>query len=393
MPKSSLRDTAPALEALRRFGSYRFIHSFILAIGLGAMATMTVADLRSAAEPWLAVVLWACLLFFALEWAVRLWAAKGLGRLADYLSSGEGVVDAVAVLAVPLALALGMPPQTAWLLGSLWLLKLAPLLPGLSMLGRVVSLEARPLTSVLVLFLIVLFLAGVAVHVLERHHQPEKFGSLPAALWWAVTTLTTTGYGDAVPETPLGRIIGGMVMLCGLGLVGLWTGIMATGFAAEHRRRDFMTNWELVSKVPFLRSLDPASIIEIARLLRRLDVPERTVVVRRGKAGDCMYFIASGEVEVNVEPHPVRLGPGSFFGELALLGGGVRNATVTTLSPATLLILDLTDFRTFTASHPGLARSVEAEAQRRGLTPTADAVTGLAAEAHEDHATTVLRAP
>jgi voltage-gated potassium channel len=140
---------------------------------------------------------------------------------------------------------------------------------------------------------------------------------------------------------------------------------MATGFAAENRRRDFMTNWELVSKVPFLRALDPAAIIEIARMLRRVDMPERTVVVRRGKAGDCMYFIASGEVEVNVEPHPVRLGPGAFFGELALLGGGVRNATVTTISPATLLILDLTDFRTFAASHPDLGRAVEAEALRR----------------------------
>jgi voltage-gated potassium channel len=266
---------------------------------------------------------------------------------------------------VPLALLFGVPEHTAWLLVTLWLLKLTPLIPGLAVLGRVVALEAKPLGSVLVLFLIVLFLAGVAVHVLEREIQPNTFGSLPAGLWWAVTTLTTTGYGDAVPMTPAGRVVGGVIMLCGLGLVGLWTGIMVTGFAAEHRRRDFMTNWELVTKVPFLHSLDPAGIIEITRTLRRLDVPEKTVIVRRGRPGDCMYFIASGEVEVKVEPRPVRLGPGAFFGELALLGGGVRTATVTTTKATTLLTLDLTDFRTFAAGHPELARAVEAEARRR----------------------------
>ena len=151
--------------------------------------------------------------------------------------------------------------------------------------------------------------------------QPERFGSLPLSLWWAVTTLTTTGYGDAVPQTFLGRLIAGIVMICGLGVFGLWTGILATGFAAEHRRRDFIRNWDLVTRVPFLRNLDPPAIIELTRMLRRLDLAERTIVVRRGRPGDCMYFIASGEVEVRVEPQPIRLSAGSFFGEFALLDG------------------------------------------------------------------------
>jgi voltage-gated potassium channel len=355
----------PEFGPLRRFGTYRFLHCVVLVGGLAAAAAMTVSAIRDTDGIWLGFVLWACFAFFLFEWGTRGWVAAHEERLAAYLFSAEGLIDALAVLPIPLALLAGVPAQSAWLLSALWLLKLAPLVPGLALLGRVVAQEARPLTSVLVLFLIILFLAAVALHVLERDSQPDKFGSLPGALWWAVTTMTTTGYGDSVPDSSLGRVIGGLVMLSGLGLAGLWTGIMATGFAAEHRRRDFITNWELVSKVPFLRSLDPAGIIEITRMLRRLDVPERTVVVRRGRTGDCMYFIASGEVEVKVEPHPVRLGPGAFFGELALLGGGIRNATVATVSPTTLLVLDLTDFRAFAASHPDLARAVEAEAERR----------------------------
>jgi voltage-gated potassium channel len=226
-------------------------------------------------------------------------------------------------------------------------------------------LEARPLASVLALFLIVLFLSSAAMHVLERDEQPAAFGSLPQALWWAVVTLTTTGYGDEVPRTHLGHLLGAFVMICGIATFGLWTGILATGFAAESRRRNFIQTWDLVSKVPFFQTLDPSAIAEITHMLRRLEVPARTAVIRRGRAGDCMYFIADGEVEVDVKPTPVRLATGSFFGELALLGDSVRSANVVTTQPSTLLILDLADFRTLTAHHPELARAIDAEGKRR----------------------------
>src|SRR5215472_13472663 len=176
------------------------------------------------------------------------------------------------------------------------------------------------------------------MYLLERDEQPEAFGTLPAALWWAVVTLTTTGYGDEVPHTHLGHLLGSVVMICGIATFGLWTGILATGFAAESRRRNFLQTWDLVSKVPFFQSLDPSAITEITHMLRRLEVPERTAIIRRGKAGDCMYFIAAGEVQVDVRPEPIQLGAGTFFGELALLGDSVRSANVTTTMPSTLLM-------------------------------------------------------
>jgi voltage-gated potassium channel len=183
-------------------------------------------------------------------------------------------------------------------------------------------------------------------------------------LWWAVATLTTTGYGDAVPITQLGRIVAGFVMICGVGVFGLLTGILATGFVDESRRHNFMQTWQLVTNVPFFASLDAESIIELSRLLRPWQVEEGTVIVRRGQRGDCMYFITSGEVEIEVTP-PVRLAAGAFFGELALLGNGVRSATVRAVSPTTLLILDLPDFRVFSASHRDLSEAIAEEARRR----------------------------
>jgi voltage-gated potassium channel len=338
---------------------------FVLAIGLAAMMVLTLPGLSTENRIWVSTALWCCWAFYALELVVRTWRGKGPHVGHSYLRTNSGVIDLLAVVPVPIVLLVGVHPDVAWLLASLWLLKLAPVVPGLSLLGRVIEQEARPLASVFVLFLIVLTLAAVALYVLESASQPDHFGSLPQSLWWAVTTLTTTGYGDAVPQTFAGRVIAGFVMICGLGLFGLWAGILATGFAAEHRRRDFVRNWELVTSVPFLRNLDAPSVIELTRLLRHLDLAANTIVVRRGRPGDCMYFISSGEVEVKFEPKPYQQGPGSIYGELALLYNSPRTATVMTTAPSTLLILDVSDFRAFTAHHPELAQEVETEAARR----------------------------
>ena len=87
----------------------------------------------------------------------------------------------------------------------LWILKLGLHAPALGTLARVISNERATIASVLILFFIVLVIAATGAHLLERERQPDAFGSLPNALWWAVVTLTTTGYGDVVPLTVGGR--------------------------------------------------------------------------------------------------------------------------------------------------------------------------------------------
>ena len=363
--KPVVKNFAQLAAPLRRFGASPSARLSVLVIGLAALTAYTVPDLQRSAGGWLSACLWSCLAYFAIDGVVRANVASRGGKIWPHLYSFSGFIDLICVIAVPIALLCGVPPPTAWLLASLWVLKLAQDSPGFAQLQRVFVVEAKALASVFALFLIVLFLSSAAMFLIERHAQPTAFNSLPQALWWAVVTLTTTGYGDKVPITDLGRLLGGFVMICGIATFGLSTGILATGFAAETRRRNFIRTWDLVSKVPFFQSLDPAAITEITHLLRLLEVPERTAIIRRGKIGDCMYFIAAGEVQVDVKPSPVRLGPGAFFGELALLGDSVRSANVTTTMPSTLLILDLADFRTFTANHPDLKRAIDVEAQRR----------------------------
>jgi voltage-gated potassium channel len=351
--------------SIRHFVASAMTRYVALGAGLLGMTMLTVPDLRGSFGLWLNIGLWLCLGYFVFDGAIRINAAQRTGRARGYLGTPAGVIDILTIVPVPIALVCGIAPESAWLFAALWVLKLTQDSPGFAQLGRVFVVEAKALASVLVLFLIALFLASAAMYVLERQNQPQVFGTLPAALWWAVETLTTTGYGDEVPLTALGRLLGAMVMICGIATFGLWTGILATGFAAENRRRNFIQTWDLVSKVPFLQTLDSAAITEITHMMRRVEVPARTAVIRRGKVGDCMYFIAEGEVEVDVEPAPVRLGAGAFFGELALLGDLTRTANVSTTNSSTLLVLDLADFRTVMAHHSELARAIDAEAKRR----------------------------
>jgi voltage-gated potassium channel len=336
-----------------------------VALGIAAMLTLTIEPAYAAAHRWLEAVLWACLAFFSFEWAVRIRHSLQTGR--PYLTAGRGLLDTAGVVAVPIALVAGAEPGTAWLLAVLWLVKVIPGIPGLRQLRRVLLLESGPLFSVMVLFLMVLFLGSVAEYFLERNVQPETFGNVPAALWWAVVTLTTTGYGDVVPTTTLGRIVAAMVMISGLGVFGLWTGILATGFAAETRRDNFLRTWESVSKVPFFADLGPSAIADVTHMLRTIDLPPRVMIIRKGQQGDCMYFIASGEVEVDLPGKKVQLGEGAFFGEMALLGNNLRGANVTTTRLSKLLVLDLVDFRLLMARHPDLAGTIDAEAKRRAL--------------------------
>ena len=225
-----------------------------------------------------------------------------------YIFSSAGLIDLLAIPPVPIALLVGVPAATAWLLASLWLLKLAAFTPGLSLLQRVIALEAKPLASVLVIFLIVLLFAAIALYVLERTAQPAHFGSLPLSLWWAVTTLTGTGYGDAVPET----VSAADRRLCHD--LRPW-GVRPLDRHSRHR---------LCHRIPASRlraQLGPGDACAVPAQSRsvgdyRADpyaAPDRPRRAHRrgarGRPGDCMYFIASGEVEVMVEPQPVRLGP------------------------------------------------------------------------------------
>jgi voltage-gated potassium channel len=309
---------------------------------------------------------------FLVDFALRLWVAPlqraelspALARWA-WLRTGRACICLLSCAPLAAALPLGWQPDGAPLLAVLWCLRLARYSRGVEVLVAVLIREREAIRAVLVVFLS--FLMGFAVlgYLAEREAQPAHFGTLPKALWWTITTITTTGYGDAVPGTVAGRILAGFAMTSGIVVFGLFAGILATGFSQEVRRREFLQAWDLVHQVPMFHEVGAGTMAELANLLRPQDVAARTVITRRGQAGDCMYFIVSGGVEVLVEPMPVRLGPGDFFGEIALVTGGTRTATVIATDDTSLLVLDVADFRALASNRGELHAIIKREAERR----------------------------
>ncbi|MGH6925090.1 MAG: cyclic nucleotide-gated ion channel [Propylenella sp.] len=331
-------------------------------VGILAFLAGSLPNLSRAYEAALTVLCLAVALLFAALYVLRL--VKSPARLGWALST-PGIIDLLAAAPVPLALLLGAPSGSARLLGVFWALKLIRMNPAFTLFARVLRNERQPLVSVTTVFAVVILFAATIIFVLEQPGQPGVYDSVPSALWWAVTTVTTTGYGDKVPITFAGRVLAGAVMVSGIGLFALWAGILASGFAQELRRREFLESWDLVVQLPLFRSLGAPALSEIAHLLKVQNAPADSAIVRQGQPADSMYFIAEGEVEVRRGAEGIRLAAGQFFGETALITGGTRNASVVAVTPARLLRLDVTDFRGLAARQPELLRVIEAENARR----------------------------
>ena len=139
------------------------------------------------------------------------------------------------------------------------------------------------------------------MHLAEGKVQPDKLGTIPDALWWAIVTIGTIGYGDVVPVTALGKLIATATIFAGLVMMALPVGIIANAFAEQIHRRDFIVTWGMIARVPLFAELDAAEISDIMELLRAQVAEPGEVIVREGDAAHSMYFIAAGEVEIVLE--------------------------------------------------------------------------------------------
>jgi len=359
--------SGPAVHAVRRG----------LALAILAASILVVVE---SVEPWaerigpaLATAELAFMLLFTLEYALRLWVAVEdragryghpiLGRL-RWAATPSAVVDLVAVLPFWLAPLLPADLFLLRLLRLLRILKIVRLSPALATFQVVLHAQRRQLAAVGLLLAILLLLLAGAMHAIEGRVQPEAFGSIPKALYWAVVTLATVGYGDVVPVTPLGRLVAGGAALLSLATIAFPTAILGAGFVREMQQQDFLARAGMVARVPLFRHLPPAQLAEITALLRQRNLPPRYTIIRRGEHPEAMYFIDQGRVVMRVGRRIV-LGPGSFFGELALLEGRPREATVITLTACRLLELDASEFHRLIGGDPELRRNLLAEARER----------------------------
>ena len=376
----------------------RFVRLIVAIVILDVLAMIlaSVPEYDARFGGWFTAVKIGAVIVFALEYLARLWSVVGHSprklspaqdRL-EYVFSSLGLIDLLAFLPASVALVVGDRTMLV-LLGVLPFFKLVRYSPAMRSLLAALHAERRTLVGCLVILLGAVLVFASLLYAVEHDVQPDKFGTIPQAMWWAIVTLGTVGYGDVVPVTPLGKLVSVFAIVGGLAMIALPVAIISTAFADEIRRRDFVVTWGMLARVPLFSHLSATEIADIMRLLRARSIESGEILVRRGDAASSMYFITAGEVEIELPSQRVRLADGTFFGEIALLHRTKRSGTVTATRKTRLLALDAQDFHALIERMPALAAHVHKTAKAR-IADSAEAAKGdlaaaeIAQAGHDD---------
>lgn len=182
-------------------------------------------------------------LLFTAEYVLRLWTADllcpGVSRgraIRTYMTSFNGLVDLAAVAPFWLASLLPVNLMALRMLRLFRLLrvfKLGRFYNGLAAVGRAFSAKKHELISSVLVIAVLMVVASVAMYSIESEAQPDAFSNALDAMWWAVCTLTTVGYGDIYPVTVAGRVLSTVIALLGIGIVAIPSGIVSAGFVEQ----------------------------------------------------------------------------------------------------------------------------------------------------------------
>jgi voltage-gated potassium channel len=348
----------------------------LIVINLVAVALESMPQYATRYATAFAWIEYVSLAVFTIEYALRLWVAVEHGPYRhlshmrapiNYAISTAGIIDLIAVLPFWFAMLLPSDFRFVLVFRMVRFFKIARYSPAMRSLLDVLYNERRALVGCLIIALGTALVAASLMHLAEGKVQPDKLGTIPDAFWWAIVTIGTIGYGDVVPVTAVGKTIATVTIFAGLVLMALPVGIIATAFAEQIQRRDFIVTWGMISRVPLFAELDAAEISDVMELLRAQVAEPGEIIVREGDPAHSMYFIASGEVEIAFKGKktPLRIGIGQFFGEVAVLRRSRRSATVSAISRTNLLVLDAQDLRALMHRDPRIAERIHDVVEKR----------------------------
>ena len=221
----------------------------VLILAAVAIAILTTEPIIEQHFGWLIRILDVCFaVAFIAEYAARVWSASeasgagsAVAKRLRFVFSVPGLIDFVVIAITVLSSVVSAVAvlRLARLLRLLTLARLGRFSSAFHALARAIYSRRYELYVTIALASTLLLFGAVALYLVEGDIQPDKFGSIPRALWWSIITLTTVGYGDVSPITPLGKFLAAIVALAGIGLVAMPTGIMAAAFseAMQHQNR------------------------------------------------------------------------------------------------------------------------------------------------------------
>jgi len=222
---------------------------------------------------------------FIFEYLLRIWATGANGKNSlrasfkarlKYIFGFTGIIDLLAILPSLLPLLFSVDLRWLRVLRLLRLLKISHYSSALEDLFSAINHERSSFAAASYLFVLALFFASSLMYVAENSVQPDKFSSIPETMWWALITLTTVGYGDVSPISPLGKIIGAFTAIMGVFSVALLTGIVANAFAHQVAERKAIVEAEISSALED-GEIDLEEEAKIEKLRKRYDISEEHV--------------------------------------------------------------------------------------------------------------------
>lgn len=340
------------------------VHYFLIllvVLSVAGAVLATVPDMRLHDYYWFNIGEHFALIIFSMEYVVRIWVApehplrRGLSpwraRL-SYVATPAAIIDLIAILPFFVSLLLPLDMQALLVLRLLRFLKLARYSSGFNALFLAVKHERYALLACLVILWSGVLMAATAMYLTERTVQPDKFGSIPQAMWWAITTLTTVGYGDVVPVTVIGRMIGATTMVGGLIMLALPIAIIASSFSEVISKHNFVVTFSMISRLPAFADLAPRVLGELLPLLNSRSFDRGRQVVRPGEAGNRLFVVLEGELEVSSLNGPKRLGPGDVFGLAP--GSADAAAPVRAVAKSKVLVIEEDELQVLMLRFPDL---------------------------------------
>ncbi len=310
------------------------------------------------------------LFVYSVEYVLRLWSCVEdprigtRGHFRGRLRFGLRplmVVDCLAFAPGILGFFFGIDLRVLRIFRLFRLLKLARYSQALQALLNVLFVERSALLASAILLLAFTCLAGELMHLAEGAVQPKTLGTMPGAMYWALTTLTTVGYGDISPQTPLGKIIAGATMIAGLALFALPVGIIANGFVTGLSRRRFAITLSMLRKQPLLQGLDVDAVTEIMEIPTASIIREHAQLIVAGREAADFYLIVSGFARAEISNEDSALGPGDMVGAEVLTHLARYDQTVTAETEMRVLVFSGDEVRRLCRKFPLMRQRISAE--------------------------------
>ena len=218
----------------------------LIVLNIIAVVLETVEPIYAAAPAVFRLIEVVSIAGFSVEYVLRLWSGVEEPGYSSALRGRLRFAARPLMLVEFLAVAPSLAPFRGFDLRAFRVLRVFRLLrvakltrytDALQSIHRAIAEKKEELVSTLSFMLVLVLVSASALYFAERDVQPDAFGSIPAAMWWGVATLTTVGYGDAYPVTLIGKMLGGVIAVLGIGMVALPTGILGAGFVEQLERR------------------------------------------------------------------------------------------------------------------------------------------------------------